>query len=311
MLRRPRPSVALRFAVLVLVLLAAAPIAAVARTSPSAAGPAIPSFSHIFVIVLENQEYGDVIGNPKLPYLNKLASTYGLATASYGVSHPSLPNYLALTGGATFGVTSDCTDCFVNAPNLVDQLETAGKSWKAYMEGMPRPCFLGNQAPYVQKHNPFIYYDDVRTDPVRCGKIVPLTTFSDDLAANAVPNFAWITPDQCHDLHSCSDEQGDAWLTTWVPQILDSSAWKDGGALFITFDEGTTDAGCCGGSGGHVATLVISPLGASGFQAATPIDHYGLLRTIDDAWGMPPLGAAATAASLAAFFPANATPPAG
>jgi hypothetical protein len=309
--RRLRTPVGPRLIVLFLVLLAAAPLGTAAQTRVPSVEPALPSFSHVFVIVLENREYGDVIGNPALPYLNDLAQRYGLATASYAVSHPSLPNYLALTGGDTFGVTSDCTNCFVKAPNLVDQLESAGKSWKAYMDGMPSPCFLGNKGQYAQKHNPFIYYDDVRTDAARCDKLVPFTNFADDLAAQTVPNFVWITPDQCHDLHSCPDAQGDAWLKTWVPQILASSAWKQGGVLFITFDEGATDASCCGGSGGgHVATLVISPLGLPGAQSTTPLNHYGLLRTIEDAWGLPHLGAAANAAPMNDFFPTNATPPA-
>ena len=205
--RRLRTPVGPRLIVLFLVLLAAAPLGTAAQTRVPSVDPALPSFSHIFVIVLENHEYGDVIGNPTLPYLNDLAQRYGLATASYGVTHPSLPNYLALTGGDTFGVTSDCTDCFVKAPNLVDQLESAGKSWKAYMDGMPTPCFLGNKGQYAQKHNPFIYYDDVRTDAARCAKIVPFTNFADDLAAQTMPNFVWITPDQCHDLHSCPGAQ--------------------------------------------------------------------------------------------------------
>ena len=291
-------------------LIAALPGLAAARTATPSAS-AVPNFRHIFVIVLENHSYGDIIGNAKLPYLNSLAKDYGLATASYSVTHPSLPNYLALTGGDTFGVTSDCTDCFVKAPNLVDQLETAGKSWKAYMDGMPSPCFLGNHDQYAQKHNPFIYYDDVRANSDRCGKIVPFTDLASDLKANTMPDFVWITPDQCHDMHSCPREQGDAWLKTEVPKILASPAWKDGGALFITFDEGTSNDGCCGQSGGgHIATLVISPLVAPGTRVSTPIDHYSLLRTIEDAWGMPHLGSADKASSLAGFFTA-ATPVAG
>lgn len=300
MRRSPRLVAVALLALLPMLAVTAAPTLANAQATPS---PAAAAFGHIFVIVMENHEYGDVIGNAKMPYLNDLAKRYGLATASYGVTHPSLPNYLALTGGDTFGVTSDCTDCFVNAPNLVDQLETAGKSWKAYMDGMPSPCFLGNQDQYAQKHDPFLYYDDVRTDPARCAKIVPFPQFSTDLAAKSLPDFVWITPDQCHDMHSCPAAQGDAWLKTWVSKILDSSAWKDGGALFITFDEGTTNDGCCGqDGGGHIATLVISPNVKAGARSATPIDHYGLLRTIENAWGLPPLGAAANAASLNDLF---------
>jgi phosphatidylinositol-3-phosphatase len=274
-------------------------------TASPAAGGGMPAFSHIFVIILENHEYGDVIGNDDLPYLNDLAQHYGLATASYGVRHPSLPNYLALTGGDTFGVTSDCTDCFVDAPNLVDQIEGAGKSWKAYMEGMPSPCFLGNHGRYAQKHNPFVYYDDVRTDPARCARVVPLTDFPQDLAAGTVPDFVWITPDQCNDMHSCPAKQGDAWLREWVGKIVASPAWQEGGVLFVTFDEGTTDDGCCGDpGGGHIATLAVSPRVAAGTRSATPVDHYALLRTIEDAWGLPHLGHAGDAgtASLADLF---------
>jgi len=122
-----------------------------------------PAFKHIFVIIMENKDYERIVDNTgQAPYLNELAQQYGLATNYYAITHPSLPNYLALTGGSTFGIDSDCTDCTVPQPNLVDQLEAGGKSWKAYMEGMPHPCFIGDDGPlYRQKHNPFIYYDNL------------------------------------------------------------------------------------------------------------------------------------------------------
>jgi len=149
---------------------------ATGSTAGAAATAHLPAFTHIFIIVMENKGYDQVIGNAEAPYLNTLAAQYSLATNYYANTHPSLPNYLALTGGDTFGITRDCPDCTVAQPNLVDQLEAAGKSWKAYMESMPRPCFVGDAAPlYRQKHNPFIYYDDVRTNPERCSKIVPFT----------------------------------------------------------------------------------------------------------------------------------------
>jgi phosphatidylinositol-3-phosphatase len=274
------------------------------------ATPGIPAFSHIFIIVMENQEYSSVIGSASAPYFNSLAQQYGLATNSYAIRHPSLPNYLALTGGSTFSITNDCTSCFINAPNIVDQLESAGKSWKAYMEGMPSPCFVGdnNKTKYVQKHNPFIYYDDIRLNQARCNQIVPFTQFAQDLATNSVPNFAWITPDLCHDTHDCPVSSGDAWLQTWVPQILASPAWQQNGVLFITYDEGSTRMGCCTNAvGGHIATVVVSPLGKPAYQSAIAYDHYSLLRTVEDAWGMPPLGGAgcACAPALGDFFPSS------
>lgn len=270
---------------------------------------ALPHFSHIFVIVMENHEYGDIIGSDDAKYINTLARTYGLATRYFATTHPSLPNYLSLVGGDTFGVTSDCTDCFVRAPNLVDALEAGHKTWRAYMEDMPSPCFVGDAYPYMQKHDPFIYFDDVRTNPARCRNIVPLTELASDLSAGTVPDFAWITPNMCHDMHDCPTATGDQWLAQEVPQILASPAWKQGGALFITWDEGVSSNGCCVyASGGQVVTLVISPLGKQRFQSATPHDHYGLLRTITDAWGLSEPGRAADPATapLTEFF--NAAP---
>ncbi len=256
--------------------------------------PTVPAFKHIFVIVMENKEATRIVGNGAAPYINALAQQYGRATEFYGTSHPSLPNYLALTGGDTFGITSDCTSCFVNETNLVDQLEASGKSWKAYMESMPEPCFVGNAVPYAQKHNPFIYYDDIRNNPDRCNKIVPFDQFTTDVLSNTLPDFVWITPNLCNDMHDCSIETGDAWLKTWVSQILASPAWQDNGALFITFDEGSSSAGCCTyAAGGKIDTLVISPLARPGFVSNVPYDHYSLLRTIEAAWGMPPLRNAA------------------
>jgi phosphatidylinositol-3-phosphatase len=267
---------------------------------------ALPDFSHIFVIVMENREYGDIIGSPDASYVNGLAAKYGLATSSYGITHPSLPNYLALLGGDTFGIQSDCTTCYVQAPNLVDELIAGHRTWGAYMESMPGPCFVGDRYPYAQKHNPFVYFDDIRSNPDRCRQVMPLAPLEAQLAADQVPDFVWITPNLCSDMHDCSTAQGDSWLSGWVPRILASSDWKNGGVLFITFDEGTSNDGCCRfAGGGHIVTLVISPLGKPHYQSSIPVDHYSLLRTITEAWGLPDLGHSGDSATspLADFFP--------
>ena len=273
----------------------------------AASAQPVPAFKHIFVIVMENKDYERVLGGDQAPYMSSLARQYGVATNYYGIRHPSLPNYMALTGGDTFGITNNCTDCFVNATNLVDQLEAGGKSWKAYMEDMPSPCFVGDAAPlYKQKHNPFIYYDNVRTNAARCNKIVPFTQFATDMQTNDVPDFVWITPNMCNDMHDCPVGTGDRWLKTWVPTILQSPAWKDSGALFITFDEGSGTGGCCqNAAGGRIATLVISPLGHTGFSSNVPYTHYSLLRTIETAWQLPLLRQADCdcALPMADFFP--------
>lgn len=270
-----------------------------ARTTP--ADRAVPSFSHIFIIVMENREYGQIIGSPDAPYLNQLADRYALATRYYAVRHPSLPNYLALISGSTQGMTTDCGTCSVSGPNLVDQLEAHHKSWKAYMEDLPGPCFNGvsaggplsliGQAGYVRRHNPFMYFANIRENPQRCRNVVPLSQFASDLAKNQLPSFVWITPSLRHDMHSADTRVGDAWLSSFVPTILHSTAWRDGGVLFITWDEGTSNAGCCGvPGGGHIPTLVIRAAGKPGFRSAVPYTHYSLLRTIEDAWNLGYLG---------------------
>ena len=230
--------------------------------------------------MLENHSFDQIIGSSEAPYLNDLAQRYGLATNYQAVSHPSLPNYLALTGGSTFGINSDCTSCSVNAPNLADQLEAKGFTWKAYLEGMPSPCYPGaTSASYAKKHNPFLYYDDISGNQARCGRsIVPLTTLSGDLAGGTLPNFSFIVPDQCHDMHSCSVAEGDSWLASFLPGLLTSQPLHAGGVLFITFDEGTSD--------NHVATLVIDPRIRAASRFTAPYDHYSLVRTIEDVFGL-------------------------
>jgi phospholipase C len=299
------------FAVLISFLVSCAPgPPAITTATITTTAARVPNFKHIFVVVLENKEYDQVVGQDQTPYFNSLAQHYGLASNYYGIRHPSLPNYLALTGGSTFNIKSDCIDCFVAQPNIVDQLEAAGKSWKAYIESMPSACFLGDAPPlYKQKHNPFVYYNDIRTNPERCQQVVPFTEFAKDLANNALPNYVWITPNLCNDSHDCPTSSSDRWLATWVPQILESPAWQDDGALFITYDEGDAKqlfpGSCCReGNGGHIATLVISPLGEPGYRSPVAYDHYSLLRTIENAWQLPELGAAACSCAppMADFF---------
>ena len=264
----------------------------------------LPNFSHVFLIVMENEESTGVMGNNAAAYINTLAAGHGLATQYFAVSHPSLPNYLALTAGSTFGIASDCTGCYVNATNIADQVESSGRSWKAYLESMPSSCYVGDAYPYMQKHNPFIYYNDVRTNAARCAEhVVPFTQLSTDLVNGIVPNLAWITPNMCNDMHDCSIATGDAWLANVVPGILASSAFLNGGVLFITWDEGESSAGCCGNAaGGQVATLVIAPNGVAGFRSTIAETHYSLLRTIEDAWGLSALGQAASAVAMREYF---------
>jgi hypothetical protein len=262
--------------------------------------------SHVFVIVMENKSASEILGNQNAPYINRLAAQYGLATRSFAVSHPSLPNYIALTGGSTYSLDgTDCSvgdDCHVagSHTNIADEIEASGRTWVAYMESMPSLCALADSGAYAVRHDPFVYYDDIRDGPNgRCARhVLPYDAgaFQSLLGGNSVPDFVWITPNLCDDGHdSCGGDavaQTDGWLAHTVPTILGSSAFQQGGALFLTWDEGTDDAGCCGlgQGGGAVATLVISPLARRGYRSSIPFDHYSLLRTIEDGWHLGELG---------------------
>jgi len=258
---------------------------------------ALPAFSRVFIIMMENKEFADVIGSANAPYINSLASQYGLATSYTGVTHPSLPNYMALTGGFTF-FTTDCITCRTSARHVVDQLVDSGRTWKAYMDSMPTACSTTDTSLYVQKHNPFAHYTDVVANTTRCvHHVVPFTQFSTDLAAGTLANFVWITPDMCHDMHNCPVSTGDQWLSQVVPSILASPTFNNA-VLFLLWDEGTTTTG----GGGRIPALVVSAFTPPGLRVSRPMNHYDTLRTIEDAWKLPPLGNAASATALGEFF---------
>jgi len=260
--------------------------------------PLVPNFSHIVVIIFENKEFGSVIGSGKMSYFNLLADSYTLLTAHYAVTHPSLPNYLALIGGDTFGITSNCEDCFLPVPSLPDFIEQSGRTWKTYQDDMPEPCFVGSTLRYVQKHNPFIYFDPIRLDTARCQRsIVPLTQLDGDLALNDLPDFMFITPDICYSAHDCELELADGWLKEQMDKLypaLESSG--EPFLIILTWDEGQGTHSCCGlpeSAGGRVATVLISPQVKQNFKDETPYSHYSILKTISEAWGLPKLGHAA------------------
>lgn len=265
-------------------------VRAPASAAPLRASRLVPH--HVFLIVLENKEY-----NPSQdpPYLARLEKQGALATRSYGITHPSLPNYLAMISGSTHGITNDCTGCVVHGRTLVDQLESAHLSWAAYMEDMPHSCFTGSVFDrYAKKHDPFMYIPSIRGNSVRCARVRPLTGLIHDLSGRSAPQFVWITPNLCHDGHDCGNPSVNIFLQTYVPKILRSAAYRDRGALIITYDEGTTRAGCCRlAAGGHIETIVVGTGIKKGSRIATPVDHYSLLRSIEDAFRLPHLGGAA------------------
>jgi len=275
-----------------------------ATRGPSSGSPSsssgLPDFAYVWIIVLENQDYGRVVGARDMPYLNDLIARYGLAERSSGVARPSQPNYFALFSGSTHDVHDNGVHD-IDAPTLVDQIEASGRTWKEYAENRPPDCFTGASASdgrdgsggYRRKHAPAISFDAIRNDPKRCANLVDFTAFKPGDV-----DFSLIIPNQCHAAHDCNATAADKWLSGFVPTILDSQAFAAGGLLIVTFDE---DAGN-DPSGGHVATIVASRDVPSGFTSQQPHDHYSALRTIEDAWGLDCLAQSCSAAPMREFF---------
>jgi hypothetical protein len=254
----------------------------------------------VMVILMENHGYHDLIGNSQAPYINQLASGFASATAWTDVTHPSLPNYLALTAGNAFGSPSDCAPTWAaptggctfdtSATSLADQLSGAGIPWKAYIEDMPTACDTSDAfgpGNYDVNHNPFMYYDHVVQTPSECGRVVPYGQLATDLAGGSLPSFIWVTPNVIHDMHNGTITDGDTFLQGLIPSIQASSWYAQGGRIVLTWDEGETEE--------QIVTIVVSKAMAGHGAFATPGNHYGTLRAIEELYGLPLLGNAGNA----------------
>ncbi len=302
---------------------------------------------HIFYIMMENHGLHDILGNTvDAPYLNQLANTYGIALHYFGVTHPSLPNYLAAISGDFQGIWDDCSagatvTCgpqefgssltseeaisassrphMFGGQTLVDQLEAHHLTWKAYMQSMPTVGYTGESTTlYAQRHNPFVYFTDIRNNPARMQRIVPLTQFDQDIKSSNVPAFVWISPDVCSDMHGVSAGEalasgilacatndgviarGDNFIHMLIPEIMNSPAWSEGSAIVIAWDESNSSDGCCKSptgingvtlGGGNVPLIVITSHGARHVVIDNrEYNHYSLLGTIEQIWGLGCLG---------------------
>ena len=260
----------------------------------TAAAP-VPAFAHVVVIVFENKESTTVLGNRAAPTFNSYGRRYAKLTRYYGATHPSLPNYLALVSGSTQGITTDCTDCVVDATSLADTLEASGRTWKTYAEGLPAPGFLGAfNGRYAKKHNPFAYFRDIAEDPARRARLVPLSQLGPDVRAGTLPSFSLVVPDLCHSMHDCSVAVGDAWLRSQIGKFVKLPKT----VVFVVFDEGSTS----NRGGGHTAALAIGRAVRPGSRFARVTGHYGILRTIEQAWGLPLLGRSAHVAPITGIW---------
>ena len=266
-----------------------------ARATPAAPPPA-PAAPHIMVIVMENRESTAVLGAPDAPYITSLAAAYGVATHWYGVSHPSLPNYLAMISGSDQGVHDDGTGYAFTGPTLVDELAARGIGWRAYMEDMPSPCFGGaSSGGYAKKHDPFMYFTSITANPAQCARVVPHTRLSTDLQSGTAPPFLFVTPNLCDDGHDCGNASADSWLRGEMQMVMASRWFRQRGSVVITWDEGSSSNGCCGGAaGGQIPTIVVTAAGQR--RLDTPGDHDGMLRALEEAYGVGLLGESANPA---------------
>ena len=265
--------------------------------------PLVPVFDHVIIIAFENKEFTTVIGNPEMPVFNRYAQEYTLLGEHYAILHPSLPNYIAMIGGDTFGITTNYPDGLIDAPSLPDYIELSGRTWKTYQESIPEPCYLQDTLRYVQKHNPFVFFKSIRENPERCrAHVVGLEELESDLLQGSLPSFVFITPNLCHSAHdaySRPDECGlrvvDHWLAGWLDRLVNTPGLLKNGVIILTWDEGQGEHTCCGlkTGGGRIPTVLISERVKVGFLDPTPYTHYSLLRTIAESWTLPALGYAA------------------
>jgi hypothetical protein len=270
---------------------------------------------HVFVIVLENHDWSQIKGNASAPYINGTLLAQGAHAENYQNVpnlHPSLPNYIWLEAGSNLGVTDDATPSvhrLSTSQHLTGLLNDAGIAWKSYQEDISgTDCPLSYVSLYAPRHNPMIYFTDINggLDSANAGCIShvrPYTELSRDLETDNVPAYSFITPNTCNDMHDSSGCQssnsvanGDGWLSREVPKILASKAYKNGGALLITWDES---------EGGNVPIgfIALSPLAKAGYSNRIAYSHSSTLRSLQTIFGVTPfLGDAANATDLSDLF---------
>ena len=272
------------------------------ETVPAGSTLPVPATRPVILIVFENKSDKDVLGATDAPYLNSLIARGALGTDYQAVAHPSQPNYLALFSGSAQGVTDD-RDHDLRAPSLADQLEVAGRTWRIFAENYPADgCFTGathdggvdGAGQYVRKHNAAMSFTAISGSPTRCANIQPLSRFAPDAA-----DFIWVLPNMCHVMHECPTADGDTWLKTFLPPVLDSPAFAPGGhgVVYITFDEGADKS-----RNNEIVTLAIGPSVRAGMRSDVAHSHYSLLRTIETGLGLPCLAEACSANTLGEMF---------
>jgi acid phosphatase len=264
-------------------------------TAPLPAGPpatgstGVPTPAHTVVVVLENKNDTQILGNPAAPYLNALAARSAVLTNSHAVAHPSQPNYLALFAGDTFGLRSDHCPITVGGANLAQLLARAGRSFAGFSEDLPAVGYTGcAHAGYARKHDPWADFPDL---PASVGQ--PMSAFGPDYTR--LPTVSFLIPNLCDDMHDCDVATGDRWLAAHLAGYLH---WADthNSLLVITLDE--DDAGS---TDNHIATILTGPM-IQPRRYNQHVDHYDLLRTLEDAYHLPHAGRTDTASDLTGLW---------
>src|SRR5437773_155212 len=282
-------------------------------------------FQYIVTILMENNGLCDVTpslvsgcGSSSIPspYLTTLAQTDGFNTHYTGISHPSEPNYVALFGGSTLGISSDGNCCFqLNAPNLVDRLEAAGLTWKAFAEDASGSGTCSFMPPREGDHYPFIDFSDMKTS-ARCANMLTTTSpldpeFVGALNGATLPNYVWLTPNDTDNMHSSSVAVGDAYLATLVPLILSSRMFTtQNAALFIVFDEGSDFCPTGNSKSDCVVAEWAGPAVKKAYTSTTSYDHYSYLSTLEASWNLPSLTSNDASATPMTEFFGTSPPPA-
>jgi len=263
-------------------------------TPPLPSTGTVPQFGHVVLVVEENSSYSEVIGSSEMPYLNSLATQYGLATQYFANTHPSIGNYFMLTTGQI--VTND--DSFsgmVDVDNIVRELLASGKSWKSYAESRNDPLL------YAKRHDPLSYFSDVLDSSTQMKNLTLLSPFSSDMTNNVLPNFSFVVPNLLNDGHDGPLQLADAWLQDNIAPLLSNPTFQKDGLLIIVFDEAATSDTTNGG--GHVAAIVISTKAKQGYKSTTFYQHQSLLRLILEGLRVSNLpGASSTAPDMGEFF---------
>jgi hypothetical protein len=265
-------------------------LSALLLSSMLAQSSSLPHVSHVTVIVMENRNYASIVGNAQAPYVNGTLIAQGaLLRNSHAVSHPSEPNYLALFSGSTHGISSDACPLRFSSPNLASELAAAGQTFIGWSESMPRDGFTGCYADnvYARKHAPWVNFTNVSPGQNLVYRGLPAAT---------MPSVSFVDPNLCDDMHDCSTRRGDRWLSQSLPAIIAWDASNDG-LLIVTWDEADPDNG-----NNRIATVLVGPMVRAGTKSGQYVDHYGVLRTIEEFFGLPWIDKECAAAPISGIW---------